>query len=251
MYVRLAFAVAAHLEPEVLLVDEVLAVGDIAFQKKCLGKMHDVAKAGRTVLFVSHNLSAIQRLCTYGYLLHNGQLIQVGRINSVLDAYHNLINSDDQETVDIRSVPAGSVRYLSWCSQSSGLQGQTYCTTQEACVLDFKLVVRRKINTATFGLLIFDNNGNWILGVRRGLQAGECVQLTEGVYNVRFSMPALPLKPGNYVLQAAVGDLYEGNLDEWYAQPRLTILPKDGAIMFEEWGGVLNIEGEIEIYPLE
>jgi lipopolysaccharide transport system ATP-binding protein len=69
MYVRLAFAVAAHLDPEILLVDEVLAVGDVAFQKKCLGKMGDVAKAGRTVLFVSHNMAVIQTLCSRGICL--------------------------------------------------------------------------------------------------------------------------------------------------------------------------------------
>ena len=75
MYLRLAFAVAAHLEPEILLIDEVLAVGDIAFQKKCLGKMEDVAKEGRTVIFISHNLEAVQRLCGRCLLLENGELI--------------------------------------------------------------------------------------------------------------------------------------------------------------------------------
>ena len=72
MYLRLAFAVAAHLEPEILLVDEVLAVGDAAFQKKCIGKMEEVAGEGRTVLFVSHNMAAVQSLCTRGIFLHNG-----------------------------------------------------------------------------------------------------------------------------------------------------------------------------------
>ena len=73
MYVRLAFAVAAHLEPEILLVDEVLAVGDAAFQKKCLGKMGDVARQGRTVIFVSHNMDAIRRLCGRGVWLEIGR----------------------------------------------------------------------------------------------------------------------------------------------------------------------------------
>jgi len=76
MQVRLAFAVAAHLEPEILLVDEVLAVGDIAFQKKCLGKMGDVAKGGRTVLFVSHNMGTILNLCPRGIVLDSGHLVQ-------------------------------------------------------------------------------------------------------------------------------------------------------------------------------
>jgi lipopolysaccharide transport system ATP-binding protein len=88
MYVRLAFAVAAHLEPEILIVDEVLAVGDAQFQKKCLGKMQDVsANSGRTVLFVSHNMTAIQTLCNRGILLKKGEVQYAGKINEVIDHY--------------------------------------------------------------------------------------------------------------------------------------------------------------------
>ncbi|RLB00320.1 MAG: ABC transporter ATP-binding protein [Deltaproteobacteria bacterium] len=87
MYVRLAFAVAAHLEPEILLVDEVLAVGDAAFQKKCLGKMGDVAKEGRTVLFVSHNMAAIERLCQRALLLDKGNLILSGHAQELVARY--------------------------------------------------------------------------------------------------------------------------------------------------------------------
>src|SRR5256884_3462490 len=81
MYARLAFAVAAHLEPEILLVDEGLAVGDAAFQKKCLGKMGDVAKAGRTVLFVSHNMAAVRSLCSRAFLLSDGRILSSGAAN--------------------------------------------------------------------------------------------------------------------------------------------------------------------------
>jgi lipopolysaccharide transport system ATP-binding protein len=88
MYVRLAFAVAAHLEPEILLVDEVLAVGDAAFQKKCLGKMGEVAKEGRTVLFVSHNMNAIEQLCTYGILIENGHIKEQGsHVSHIVKSY--------------------------------------------------------------------------------------------------------------------------------------------------------------------
>jgi lipopolysaccharide transport system ATP-binding protein len=88
MYVRLAFAVAAHLESEILVVDEVLAVGDAEFQKKCLGKMNDVSKTeGRTILFVSHNMASIERLCTKGFFLQNGQLIDTGPISQVTKNY--------------------------------------------------------------------------------------------------------------------------------------------------------------------
>jgi len=87
MYVRLAFAVAAHLEPEILVVDEVLAVGDAAFQKKCLGRMKEVSGEGRTILFVSHNMDAVQRLCNKGILLSAGKLILDGPINDVTNRY--------------------------------------------------------------------------------------------------------------------------------------------------------------------
>jgi lipopolysaccharide transport system ATP-binding protein len=87
MYVRLAFAVAAHLEPEVLLVDEVLAVGDAAFQKKCLGKMGDVAKEGRTILFVSHNMVAVQNLCDRSLWLQDGQVVKEGQTSEVVSDY--------------------------------------------------------------------------------------------------------------------------------------------------------------------
>ena len=88
MYVRLAFSVAAHLEPEILLVDEVLAVGDTRFQRKCLGKMQDVAHGGRTVLFVSHNMATLQSLCSSGCLLESGTLVTQGSIHEVIALYH-------------------------------------------------------------------------------------------------------------------------------------------------------------------
>ena len=97
MYVRLAFAVAAHLEPEILIVDEVLAVGDAAFQKKCLGKMGEVARdAGRTVVFVSHNTSALQAICRTGLWLQQGRVMQRGPINECLAAY---LSSGTEATV--------------------------------------------------------------------------------------------------------------------------------------------------------
>jgi len=94
MYVRLAFAVAAHLEPEILVVDEVLAVGDIEFQNKCMGKMSEVSKQGRTILFVSHNMQAMSQLCTRGIVLQNGQLTYDGSIHEAIKTYlHKSINT--------------------------------------------------------------------------------------------------------------------------------------------------------------
>ena len=99
MYVRLAFAVAAHLEPEILIVDEVLAVGDAEFQKKCLGKMQDVAGQGRTVLFVSHNMGAMRAMCETGIYLLGGQMVQMGATAKVIQAYHS--NRDARMATDV------------------------------------------------------------------------------------------------------------------------------------------------------
>ena len=100
MYVRLAFAVAAHLEPEILIVDEVLAVGDIAFQKRCLGKMQEVARlGGRTVLFVSHNLSAVRQLCSRTVLLQDGQMVAGGKSPAIIDLFLNSTSSIKAQSV--------------------------------------------------------------------------------------------------------------------------------------------------------
>jgi lipopolysaccharide transport system ATP-binding protein len=106
MYVRLAFAVAAHLEPEILIIDEVLAVGDAEFQKKCLGKMQDVAKHGRTVLFVSHNMAAVKELCNKGILLQQGQLKAVGSVDEIISEY---IKTDSNTSIYIPENPKENI----------------------------------------------------------------------------------------------------------------------------------------------
>jgi lipopolysaccharide transport system ATP-binding protein len=124
MYVRLAFSVAAHLEPEILLVDEVLAVGDVAFQRKCLGKMDDVAKAGRTVIFVSHNMGLLQQLCERGILLQNGNVSLDGPITEVVDAYLQTleqVNSQDlSKRTDRKGVGQARLVYAEVTNNSSG-----------------------------------------------------------------------------------------------------------------------------------
>jgi lipopolysaccharide transport system ATP-binding protein len=106
MYVRLAFAVAAHLEPEILVVDEVLAVGDVEFQKKCLGKMEDVAKEGRTILFVSHNMLAIRDLCSTSVVLKSGRIDYVGHVSSAIE--HYLTDNSDITGEVIWEAPASA-----------------------------------------------------------------------------------------------------------------------------------------------
>jgi lipopolysaccharide transport system ATP-binding protein len=109
MYVRLAFAVAAHLNPEILVVDEVLAVGDMAFQKKCLGKMSEVSRGGRTVLFVSHNMAAVEHLCQRGIVLSQGRMAFSGTAKEAVDYYLHTVTGTDEvsssHVVDLSSAP--------------------------------------------------------------------------------------------------------------------------------------------------
>jgi len=105
MRMRLAFAVAAHLEPEILIIDEVLAVGDAAFQRKCLGKMDEVAQRGRTVIFVSHNMSAIQRLCTRGILVHQGRLLVDDRPSVAVASHLALFEEGSSYTSGVENLP--------------------------------------------------------------------------------------------------------------------------------------------------
>jgi lipopolysaccharide transport system ATP-binding protein len=126
MYVRLAFAVAAHLEPEILVVDEVLAVGDIKFQRKCIGKMEDVGKSGRTVLFVSHNIALINTLCSKGILLERGRLIKQGPTQGVVE------------------------EYLSRSAEAEGEEGQVRYEDEEFELLDFSTLDSEGNEEATF-----------------------------------------------------------------------------------------------------
>ena len=126
MYVRLAFAVAAHLEPEILIVDEVLAVGDAEFQKKCLGKMGDVAGQGRTVLFVSHNMAAVSSLCSYAICLSSGLIVDKGATAGVVSAYLRQDARSDSEAVwpDRNGAPGDETCRLSAVSvRSQGVAG--------------------------------------------------------------------------------------------------------------------------------
>jgi lipopolysaccharide transport system ATP-binding protein len=107
MYLRLAFAVAAHMRPDILLVDEVLAVGDVAFQTKCLGKMDDVAKDGRTVVFVSHNMGAIRSLCRTGIVLNDGEAAAVSEVGAAIETYHRLVGALRRRDVGEEALGAG------------------------------------------------------------------------------------------------------------------------------------------------
>ena len=142
MYVRLAFAVAAHLEPEILIVDEVLAVGDIGFQKKCLGKMGDVAKQGRTVVLVSHQLNPIRRLCDRAVWMDNGAVRELGPPHEVVSAYESSMRSRD-ETLSVRNGAANErARFISWDIEGADPSAPHRVDSLDPLTIRFHLAVR-------------------------------------------------------------------------------------------------------------
>lgn len=251
MYVRLAFAVAAHLDADILLVDEVLAVGDAAFQRKCLGKMAEVTREGRTVLFVSHNMPAIQRLCATAFLLEKGRIAANGSAATVVDAYYKATMDRHNLVQDVRSAPEGAVRFLRW-RISDGCAGSPHtCYTREPCVISLQLVVRRIVNRANFGLAIWTDDGILVWTGRNIDYGGECVFLKEGLYELSFVLPSFPVRPGTYQIYVTANNIGEGTLDGWYAQPRLCVLPKHDPGLPPEWQGILNIESQFQIMQVE
>jgi lipopolysaccharide transport system ATP-binding protein len=207
MYMRLAFAVAAHLEPEILVVDEVLAVGDAAFQKKCLGKMQQVGQSGRTVLFVSHNMDAIARLCTKCFYLVKGELKMTGEPREVIKAYSEHSKHISGE-VDLTSMPrrfegTGGARLLRLRSLQNG-NIAAWCYEYGA-PLEFSLEfsVSSPIEEAEVGYCIFSLTGTELAGTTT-YQERALDRLEPGQYSMRITIPEAGLNPGTYVLSVGI-----------------------------------------------
>ena len=201
MQMRLAFAVAAHLEPEILLVDEVLAVGDVQFQKKCLGKMHEVSREGRTVLFVSHNMGAVVGLCSRGILLNMGRIERVGNISEVVAKYLQL-RSQQEEVVSLHDEPRsswlkGGARLL-WATLANPERTRAWSVPFGAIIrLTVAFEVLRQLGTFEMGIQFFTPMGFEISSSLSFHDVGY-LNLPPGRYAFNADFPHLPLVPGSY-----------------------------------------------------
>ncbi len=205
MYVRLAFAVAAHLEPEILIVDEVLAVGDVQFQKKCLGKMQDVSKnQGRTVLFVSHNVDTIQRLCSQCVLLESGQIVAHDNSAKVLGHYlaGNFYKASPNKWIDISNVSrtgTGKARFteIQYSSLNEFAGFQPYSNGP----LEFLLAIISDLprSVDSLAVTLYDLSGFKVLNADI-LSLEQTISLKKGRNVIKLRIEKLYLKPGIYVL---------------------------------------------------
>lgn len=203
MYVRLAFAVAAHLESEILIVDEVLAVGDAEFQKKCLGKMNDVSKGeGRTVLFVSHSMASVKKLCNKGIVLHNGKSVFDGNVESAINYYeNNLIATDRNLSIEYSDSPNLPMQIKS--VNLLNTKPSKIFTTEDELIFEFEFLTRENVEGAYITIDLKDSNDelvywsgdytserfkNKVIGHSKLLCKLPKGLLTSGIYNVTFAV---------------------------------------------------------------
>jgi lipopolysaccharide transport system ATP-binding protein len=204
MYVRLAFAVAAHLEPEILIVDEVLAVGDASFQKKCLGKMREVSAGhGRTVLFVSHNLNAVRELCHTGLLLSAGCVLQQGPIRDVADQYLAV----GQRSIYKGEAKSGHEQTPAWFARICVLDAKGIPTgnlpTGTTGSVELEAVLREELRHVQVAVRISTLDGVAIFTTANTDAARAVVTLQPGHHRLRFALPVW-LASGFYSITAAI-----------------------------------------------
>jgi lipopolysaccharide transport system ATP-binding protein len=219
MYVRLAFAVAAHLEPEILLVDEVLAVGDAAFQKKCLGKMGDVAKEGRTVFFVSHNMAAVSSLCSQVNLLERGCLIASGIPSEVIQTYLTADQLIEAKPLFKRTNRRGNGRlhFTQTTFLSGGGTPIEIASSGQDIYIALSYVTEQAIplRNVAFSIGFYTPLGQFILYCGNEMIGVNFDELPASG-TVRCLIPRLPLSPGRYDLN--INAEVNGILADWVPQ---------------------------------
>ncbi|MEI7983880.1 MAG: ABC transporter ATP-binding protein, partial [Bacteroidota bacterium] len=205
MYVRLAFAVAAHLEPEILIVDEVLAVGDAEFQKKAIGKMQSVSRSGRTVLFVSHNLTAVEQLCTKGILMQNGMLKMEGLVHDITSAYK-------QMSVDENELRRSGTRVISFLDyKMTSLDGATTDTVflGDDFMVTANVRADEQIDFCDMTLDIRNDSNEFIGHITNADDCFEIKNISKGkTISVDVKVKNICFSPGTYYISLWLGNSY-------------------------------------------
>jgi len=245
MQMRLAFAVAAHLEPEILLVDEVLAVGDFEFQKKCVGKMQDVSRSGRTIVFVSHQMNQIRRLCERVVWIDSGQLRLDGSAETVIGAYEQSSLAASQAEGN-ESASHDSVWFSGWeVVRRRG--GEPNVVTEGDGPVSIGIHVRNRqaIGHGKVAVVVYDSRGFLVSG-----WSFDDLQLAPGEHDIHLSFQDLPLRPGAYSVYVSIHDDHERN-HNWTLVPALVIEGTPVTHFMDEWAGVLNIPCSLECRQIE
>jgi ABC-type polysaccharide/polyol phosphate transport system ATPase subunit len=244
MQMRLAFAVAAHLEPEILLVDEVLSVGDIQFQKKCLGKMGDVAKAGRTVLFVSHQMNQVRRLCERAMWVEAGRVQQDGSVPTVLAKYEVTMTSGSR-TQEARSEQEERARFRCWEIVEPSSSSPHLLDTLGPVCIRFVVELSQAVVRGHHGIGLFTSDRHLVWG-----WAADGLKLPPGLQEFKYTFPMLPLKPGPYYWFVSLWD-DQVRLVDWDCEPEMIVATNVQQHPHDGWNGVLNIPCAFAVSPFD
>jgi ABC-type polysaccharide/polyol phosphate transport system ATPase subunit len=240
MQMRLAFAVAAHLEPEILLVDEVLAVGDVAFQKKCMGKMSDVAKHGRTIIFVSHQMAQIRRLCQRAIWVDGGQIRQDASSQEVVSAYESVMARGSSSKKQLLQLSDARPRFISW--EIEGGRGPTPHTLDhiDPVTVRINAEIPRTIAKGGHGIALYDHQRNLVWS-----KAPQKMPLESGEHAFFHTFPMLPLRSGLYTWVVTLLD--DGKvIDSWDCEPDMAVSAENYQTPYDEWMGILNLPVRFE-----
>lgn len=236
MQTRLAFAVAAHLDPEILLVDEVLAVGDIEFQRKCLGKMQEVsAEGGRTVLFVSHQMNQIRRLCQRCMWINRGKVAEFGPTPEVAARYEAATIVGSVDEVSCAAEGRQAFRFLWWEVLDPKADQHNVVCGFGPVRIRFRAQVNRPIQEGIYVNHLRDVQNQIVWSTSEPIR-----RLAPGLYDFVHEFPMLPVQPGAYQWHAGVYDGHEW-IEGWWGVPELLVVTPPVGHSRDEYRGLLNI----------
>ena len=242
MQSRLAFSVAAHLEPEVLLVDEVLAVGDLEFQRKCLGRMEKTAQGGRTVILVSHQLNQIRRLCKKVVWLDQGKIRMAGPPLEVAGAYEAALLAREDGGRVLPSGAVAKVRGLYWELEEEKPGNPHVLKSVGPVTAKFSVEINKPLNMVHAGLSLHSPENQLLWGTAHNIDS-----LKPGVYEFVYRLDSIPLKPGAYRWRLCIFD-ENSILEYWDCSPDMLIDVEPLGHLDEQWAGILNFPSEFALY---
>lgn len=248
MQMRLAFSVAAHLEPDVMLIDEVLAVGDQEFQNKCMGRVTEIENEGRTVMFVSHNMGAIRRLCRRAILLNRGSIVADGSVEQVTQAYYELIAPEADGGTLEQGVDNKPAILRRWTARSAGTLPEYVLNSNSSCTFRFEIDVMRPLKDTHFQVAIFTPDGILATRVDSLDRGGSFVRLDPGTAEIHFDISSLPLRAGLYDVHLELRGRRQGRLESWAARPNVRVVDDASTTSTQEFArGLVMVESRFSM----
>ena len=224
MYVRLGFSVAAHLDPEVLLIDEVLAVGDAFFQQQCLARIGELRRAGITAVFISHDLDAVERLCDRALLIERGGITAAGIPREVIREYRQRLVVHEVDAPQGTPATAG-VAIPHVALLDGGGRAADTLRTGDSLVVRVECHADTPATDAIVETFIYSADGRVLFCQFTTALDGECVHLPAGASTIEFSCAELPVQPGPYMICASIRNARTQQLEAWHSGPLLTVHP--------------------------